>query len=208
MVLELNNITKKCGKTLVLQKFSYKFISGNVYLLHGENGSGKTTLLKCISSLYAIEDGQIIWNNRIVEGYKQRSLYRSQVALLTNSEGSLLPNLNTIQNIKYFMGMNNIEYKEISQQALELMKAFHLDEHLNKPVYKLSKGMKQKVALIITFLKGRNIILLDEPYDGLDTNAEKVLNGLIRTNSNEKIIILTSPNCIDTICTEIIEMNR
>lgn len=207
MIIELNDITKVLDKTASINCSSYVFESGNVYLLLGQNGSGKTTLLKCISSLYKFSEGTILVDRHELKTYKQLVQYRNHIALLINSEGCLIPNLTILQNIKFFLGMNDINYGTVEKQTEELIIKFNLREHLSKPVYKLSKGMKQKTALIITFLKNRDIILLDEPFDGLDTHGIATLRELIEKNIKDKIIVITSPSDITIKEAKIVKVN-
>lgn len=206
MVLELRSISKKIGKTSIIESFSYTFTSGNVYLLLGDNGSGKTTLLKCISSLYALNKGCILFNGTTIETAKQLNAYRKQISLFITPARSLMPNLTVLQNIRFFLELNGIDYNNIKSDIIKILQDFRLTSHIHNQVYSLSKGMKQKVALIITFFKNSNIILLDEPYDGLDANAISVLQKLIKLNSSDKIIIITSPNQMDDLSTQIINL--
>lgn len=207
MIIELNDITKVLDKTSRIKFFSYVFESGNIYLLLGENGSGKTTLLKCMSSLYTFSEGAIVVDKHELKNYKQLVQYRNHISLLINSEGCLIPNLTILQNIKFFLGMNDINYIIVEKQTDELIDKFNLRKHLGKPVCKLSKGMKQKTALIITFLKNRDIILLDEPFDGLDSNGIVTLRELIEKNVKDKIIVITSPSDITLKEAKIVKVN-
>lgn len=206
MKLELNDISKTLGKINVFENFSYKFLPGEVYLILGSNGSGKTTLLQCISSLYLPDKGKLVFQDVKLESRKQFVFYRKQVSLFVNFSKFLIPSLTIIQNIKFFLGINNVNYKNLEPEIIELLHNFDLIAYTDKQINMLSKGMKQKVALIIAFLKNTSILLLDEPYDGLDTHAIQSLNELIEANSKDKIIIITSPNNIDNIATKIIKL--
>jgi ABC-type multidrug transport system ATPase subunit len=206
MKLEISNISKQLGKISIFENFTYTFFPGEVYLILGSNGSGKTTLLKCISSLYLPDKGSLVFQNVTIASRKQFVFYRQQVSLFINSSKFLIPNLTIIQNIRFFLGINNLDYKNLKPQTLELLHEFDLTTYTNRKINLLSKGMKQKVSLIIAFLKNANILLLDEPYDGLDTHAIHVLKELIKFHSKDKIIILTSPNNIDTLATKIINL--
>lgn len=206
MILELRNININKDSKNIINDFSYTFVSGNSYLLLGENGSGKTTLLKYISCMTKSTKGKLLLDGVEIKNNKQYKYYRNRISLLINSSSSLFPNLTIIQNIKFFLGLNNITYTTVSKHAIELLEAFHLVEYKNKTISVLSKGMQQKVALVIAFLKDKDIILLDEPYDGLDTSAIQMLKKLIINNLPQKIIIMTSPNLIDEVCTEVIQI--
>ena len=207
MKLELINITKKIGETAVLEGFNYTFFDGEVYLILGNNGSGKTTLLKCISSLYLPDEGSIRFQDIAIDNRRQLNFYRRNVSFFVSSSNYLVPTLTILQNIKFFLGINDMDYDAIKQRVIELLEKFNLTENKNKQIKILSKGMKQKVALMIAFLKEANVLLLDEPFDGLDTRAIEVLNMLIESYSKKKIIILTSPNKIDTVATKIINLD-
>lgn len=205
MDLKIENFTKVNGNEKVFDGLSYTFVPNEIYLILGNNGSGKTTLLKCISTLDTVDSGTIIYKDNIINTRNALKSYRNKVSIFFNSSSSLIPDLTIMQNIKFFLKINNRNYKEVKEEIIVLIKKFNLYSKINEQVKTLSKGMKQKLALIITFLKKADIILLDEPYDGLDTDAIHVFNRLIRNYSNNRIIIMTSPHLInDEVITKII----
>lgn len=194
MVLELKDISKKIEKNQVLKNFSYTFISGEVYMIGGNNGVGKTTLLKCMSTLELPDTGKILYNTILVNGTKKILEYRRHVSLLLETSKSLILNLTILQNVKFFLGINNIAFKEVEEELFHMLFEFELESYVDETINHLSKGMKQKVALIITLLKNRDIVLMDEPYEGLDRKAIGYLQKLLEEISKEKIVVIASPN--------------
>lgn len=194
MVLELKDISKKIERNQVLENFSYTFNPGEIYMIGGNNGAGKTTLLRCMSSLELPDTGNIIYNTILIHDKKNILEYRKHVSLLLETSKSLISNLTILQNVKFFLGINNIVFKEVEEELFKMLFEFELVPYADKTINRLSKGMKQKVALIIALLKKRDIVLMDEPYDGLDMKAIGYLQELLEEISKEKIVVIASPN--------------
>ena len=93
-----------------------------------------------------------------------------------------------------FFCINNIVFKEVEEELFKMLFEFELVPYADKTINRLSTGMKQKVALIIALLKKRDIVLMDEPYDGLDMKAIGYLQELLEEISKEKIVVIASPN--------------
>lgn len=206
MELIIDDFSKSFNQKKIFCNFTYTFHNNEIYLLIGKNGVGKSTLLKCIATLHLSDTGRISFQHVDIKSVKQYREYRKHVSLFVEADKSLHSNLTVLQNIKFFLGINNISYKKSKKEIWELLKKFELQDFANKKVAELSKGMKQKVALIIAFLKQKDIILLDEPYDGLDATAVNVLNHLLQTYSKEKIIIITAPRIMESVATKIINL--
>ncbi|MBQ2873588.1 MAG: ATP-binding cassette domain-containing protein [Bacilli bacterium] len=163
-------------------------------MIGGNNGAGKTTLLRCMSSLELPDTGNIIYNTILIHDKKNILEYRKHVSLLLETSKSLISNLTILQNVKFFLGINNIVFKEVEEELFKMLFEFELVPYADKTINRLSKGMKQKVALIIALLKKRDIVLMDEPYDGLDMKAIGYLQELLEEISKEKIVVIASPN--------------
>ena len=205
MSLIVTNVIKNY-KDFKLDNISFNIPNCSITSIIGNNGAGKTTLMKLLSTLSVPNSGEIIFNN-INYNYKNFRKIRSKISVLFDSTGSLYMGLTILQNIKYFLEISNNRYDE--KKALEYLELFSLLPHKNKIVSKISKGMKQKVALIIALAKKSELLILDEPYSGLDFESICLINNIIKEQSKEKIIIISAQtlNPIDNPANYILKLN-
>lgn len=163
-VIELINLKKIYDRTIILDINAFNFYKGGKYLLIGENGSGKSTLLKILLGLVKPNSGMI----------KNNYLNISYVP-----EKSILPDF---INLKTFLKGYDIK------KIIELAEIFDID--INKPFYKYSKGMRQKAIIIQAFITNSDVILFDEPINGLDQRSKEYFMSYV-IDINKTIIIST-----------------
>ena len=188
MNLELKNVTKKY-KDFELKDISFSISSPSIISIIGNNGAGKTTLMKVLATLSLPNSGEVVLND-IKYDYKNFNKIRKNISALFDSTGSLYMGLTVLQNIKYFVEISNNKYNE--EEALKYLELFSLLQHKDKLTSKISKGMKQKLALIIALLKKSDLLILDEPYLGLDYDSVCLLNKIFVEQAKEKIIIISA----------------
>lgn len=188
-VLSMNNVSKKFGSKEVLKKISFTMEQGDIVGYLGPNGSGKTTTLMTLVGLIKFDQGQIqILNYDVNKEYEK--LY-GKVAVLFDENG-LFEKLTARQNLlfylKAFHKQNGINF------ALNLMKKLGMDNDLDRKVSTFSKGMKRKLALVRCLIVNPRIILLDEPFDGIDVECRDSIIKLLKEYRKEHniSIILTS----------------
>ena len=176
----INNLKKLYKKNLVLNIPYMKIKSGISVGIFGANGSGKSTLIKCITGLLPY-DGEIFIDGKDIA--KTPSLLASVGILI--EEPALYKDITGRKNIKYFCSdtTNMTEYAKI----------LDIETILDKKVSSYSLGMKQKLAILLACVKGKNLILLDEPFNGLDIiSVEKAIDLLNICRSNGATILITS----------------
>lgn len=178
--LEVKNVTKVIGNNLIIDDVSFSLERGKIYGLVGANGSGKSTLLKMILGLYKFK-GDIIIN-----GFNIRLNYKEA---LENIGGivdyvSFYDYLTAYENLRYFALLYGVNLDSIES----IMKRVKLDKD-NKPVKKYSLGMKQRLGIAIALLKNPNILILDEPTNGLDPKGIRELRELLLSFHDKTIIV-------------------
>lgn len=205
MNLELKNLTKKF-KDFELKNISFVIPSYSITSIIGNNGAGKTTLMKILATLSIPSSGEIILNGIKYE-YNNFSKIRKNISVLFDSTGSLYMGLTVLQNIKYFLEISNNKYDE--KEALNYLDKFSLLKYKDKVTSKISKGMKQKVAIIIALLKNSQLLILDEPYLGLDYESICLINSILIEQSKKKIVIISAQtlNPIDNPANYILKIN-
>ena len=188
-MIEIKNLNKRYGSKRVITIDQLKIDNGTIVGFFGENGSGKSTLFKCISNLVSYEgdvflDGTNLKNNSSIE----------KVGALIESP-AFYNFLTARDNISYFIDQEDrIEY---------YLKKLNIFQNYNDKVKKYSLGMKQKLAIALAITKGTSLIILDEPYNGLDIKSVKVLNKiLLQEKDKGKIVLISSHNLktLNEIC--------
>ncbi len=206
MKLQIKDITIKVNNTILLSEFTYTFCEGEIYMIQGNNGTGKTTLLKAMAFLYTPQQGTICFDNININNNIKINNYRNQVSILTTSSQSLFSKLTLIQNVKFFLGINGVSFEEKIKEIKYWIDKLKLNEYLDKQVLYLSKGICQKAAILIILLNSRKIVLLDEPYDGLDREGKAIVEEMMLKYRKNRIIIMTSPIDVKTIATKVIDI--
>ena len=175
-LLEVKNITKSFGNTVVLDDFSYKFERG-VYVLSEPSGAGKTTLLRILCGLEVADSGTV-----------SKSPQAKTVMMF--QEDRLLENLSVRANIMLAIQAHSQEQKQNARERItEALCAVGLEGTENKPVFELSGGQKRRVALLRTLFADADILLFDEPLKGLDEALKQQVIGFVRPFIESKIVI-------------------
>ena len=205
MNLKVKNIVKDF-KDFKLKNISFIIPDCSITSIIGNNGAGKTTLMKMLSTLSIPNSGEITFND-ISYNYKNFNRIRNKISVLFDSMGSLYMGLTVLQNIKYFLEISHNKYDE--KEVLKYLDLFSLSSSKNKVISKISKGMKQKVALIIALLRKSELLILDEPYLGLDYESVCLINNILIEQAKEKIIIISaqSLNPIDNPANYILKLS-
>ena len=202
-MIQLQNVTKRIKENTVLDNVSYTFKSGFVYGLYGQNGSGKTMLLRCICGLAPTYEGQI-W----IEGLLATSTGRTNtdMGVIIETPG-FLHNQTGFQNLKLLASIKNKITDAEIRCAIETV---GLDADMKKKVGKYSLGMRQRLAIAQAIMENPPILLLDEPFNGLDNDGvEKMRELFLALRAQGKTIILASHNQTDinTLCDEVFEID-
>lgn len=186
-VVKTNNLTKQYGKKIAADKVNITINRGDIYGLIGRNGAGKTTVLKMISDLIKPTAGDVSINAHYSD--------RPSIGLLIESPG-LIQELDGLTNIKLkltALGVNKKDYAE------ELMKIVGLGGE-KKKVKQYSLGMKQRLGLAIALINDPEILILDEPTNGMDPQGMKDFRNLIKYLSQEKdMTIIISSHILDEL---------
>lgn len=189
---------KSFGSQTVLRDINIVMESGNIYGLIGRNGSGKTVLLKCLIGFMQLSQGRILLDDTIERG---KGKFLQNVGFIVNQIG-FLPELSGFKNLKYLASIQGIADKEAIQKA---MKQVGLDPDNRKKVKHYSVGMKQKLGIAQAIMENPDILILDEPMNGLDeASVTLIRNLLLDLKEQGKLIILSSHNRedIELLCSQ------
>ena len=179
--VEVKNVSKSLGKNIILEKVNFNLEKGKIYGLVGANGSGKSTLLKIILGLYKSK-GKVYIN-----GYDVKKNFKEAISKVSGVVDyvSLYEFLNAKENLRYFAYLYEVPVKRVDE-VLDIVK---LDGNDRKLVRYYSLGMKQKLGIAISLLKDPDILILDEPTNGLDPKSISELRSTLKSFKDKTIII-------------------
>lgn len=187
-MIEIKNLNKSFGDNVIFDNFNVTINDGEYVVFAGKSGCGKTTLLNIIGALEKPDSGKVLVNS--VDIYKKKN----QKEYFKNTVGFLFQNFALVENKTVRQNLEFIEKKARTEQTVEqVLERVGLSDKIDTPVYKLSGGEQQRVALARLMLKKCSIILADEPTGSLDReNADRVLDILKILNKEGKTIILVT----------------
>lgn len=203
MILSVNNITKSFGEKQVLNGISFSAESGKAVGILGRNGAGKTTLIRIIMDVFGADSGVVTLDGRPIDKQNVRIGYLPE-------ERGLYPKHKIMEQLVYFASLQGIDKKTAVNNANALFKRLQIEEYKNRRLDTLSKGNQQKVQLIATLITNPDLIILDEPFSGLDPVNATLLKDLVKDLiSNGKLVLFSSHqmNYIEEFCNEILILN-
>lgn len=203
-MIKLINISKKFNKEKALNDINIEFEKGKIHGIIGGNGCGKTTLIKLICGFIFQDNGEVIVNNRKV-GIEFD--FPDKVGVLTESSGFILLK-NGYKNLEYLASMKNEITKNDIEKAMILV---GLNPKDKKKVLNYSVGFKQRLGLAQAIMENPELLVLDEPMNGLDSDGvEKIKKLLLRLKNEGKTILLASRNkeYVESLCDTITIMDK
>jgi len=176
-ILEIKDITKKYKSITAVDKVNLTVNKGDIYGLVGKNGAGKTTLFKLIMGLIPQDSGEIIFESS--DSKKKISLARRKLSFMIGS--SFFPYLSAHENIEYYRRLKGIPNSDETKRVLKMLKL----DNVKKPFKHFSMGMKQRLGLASALLGSPDIIILDEPVNGLDPEGITEIRRIIKKMNKE-----------------------
>lgn len=208
-MLKVKNLTKKFKKITAVDNISFEVNSGEIVGLLGENGAGKTTTLRMLATMLkptagnaAIDDYNIIDNPDKI---------REKIGILFGGDVALYDRLTGRENMIYFAKLNGLNDLEANQAVNKIANELEMNEYIDYPVGKYSRGMKQKVSLARSIIHQPDVMLFDEPSTGLDVLSSKLIHDFIlKCKKDNKAIVFSSHNMYETekLCDRIIIIHK
>jgi ABC-2 type transport system ATP-binding protein len=201
-VIEVKDVTKNVKGKNLIQNITFQVKKGSIIGIIGRNGSGKTVLMKCICGFMKPSSGKINVNGKQVG---EKAKLASGIGILIENPG-FLSNYSGYRNLKF---LADIEHKIGKKEIREYMKLVGLDPDNRKPVKHYSLGMKQRLAIAQSIMEEQDIVILDEPMNGLDNMGVNDMRQLfLKLKEQGKTILLTShiKEDIDILCDEVYMM--
>ena len=203
-IITASDVSLTIGKTQILKDINVEFDEGMIHGLIGRNGSGKTMLMKCICGFIKVTHGEIIVDGKRVGKDVD---FPKDMGIIIETPG-FIPYYSGYKNLKLLAGLNN---KIGKQQVREAMKKVGLDPDLKRHVKKYSLGMRQRLGLAQAIMEDPKILVLDEPFNGLDKDGVKEMREyLLSYKEQGKTILICSHSAEDiaVLCETVHEMDK
>ncbi len=204
MSLILKNVSKKFGYKLAVDNLSLTFTKPGVYGLLGTNGAGKTTTIRMLLGIINKDKGQITWNNKEVNRKSVNFGYLPE-------ERGIYPKTIIKNQLMYFAKLKGMSKLKAEEAIKYWAKILEVEEYLDMTAEKLSKGNQQKIQFMTALLHDPELIVLDEPFSGLDpVNTEIIKNIIIDLVQKGKYIIMSAHQMltIEEFCSDILILNK
>ncbi len=180
----------KTNLKVAVDGLSFQAKPGEIYGLLGPNGAGKTTTLRCISTLIKPTEGEIVVMG--LNNQEHSSDVRSKLAFLTN-ELKLDTHFTASDTIQYFGELHSMSDSEIKERRDELFDYFGISEFKNRKISEFSTGMKQKLSIAVSLIHNPEVVIFDEPTNGLDIiTARAVTDYLMKLKNEGKVVIVST----------------
>lgn len=199
MLLKLENVNYSKNKTDILKNISLVFNGGNILGLIGENGCGKTSLLKVMSKYIYPDLGNVYYKNKSLILWEDYDLYKD-IGLLIG-QASMYSHLTVYENLNYLSKIYGLNAEQI-ERTLEII---GLINDSDKKVKNISLGMKQRLGLGFAFMHKPNLIILDEPMNGLDQSGIEDFKNLIKKLNSEEGISFIIVSHLYSVLEDIID---
>ena len=193
-MLRIEHLTKKYGEKKAVDDLSLHIEKGEIYGFIGHNGAGKTTTIKSVVGILDFDEGEIFIDGKSV---KKDSLECKRVIAYIPDNPDLYEFMSGLQYLNFISDIFGVEEKERKERIEKYSTAFEIKEDLSSPISSYSHGMKQKLAIISALVHDPKLIIMDEPFVGLDPIASHLLKDIMREKCNEGGAIFFSTHVLE-----------
>ena len=193
-MLKIQNLTKTYGEKRAADDINLHIKKGEICAFIGHNGAGKTTTIKAVCGILNFEKGDIFIDGISI---KEAPVECKKRIAYISDDPELYGFMTGIQYLNFVADIFGVESKERSERIRKYADMFELTENLAKPISSYSHGMKQKTAVIAALIHGPKLIIMDEPFVGLDPKASHTLKGIMRNVCNEGGAIFFSTHVLE-----------
>lgn len=204
MSLVLKNVSKSFAGKKAVDNISFSLTKPGVYGLLGTNGAGKTTTIRMLLGIIKKDSGEITWKGKPVDRKSVRFGYLPE-------ERGVYPKTKIFDQLMYFAELKGMQKEEAISSINEWAKVLKVEEYLQMPAEKLSKGNQQKIQFMTAVIHNPELLVLDEPFSGLDpVNTELLKNIIINLVKEGKYIIMSAHqmSTIEEFCSDILILNK
>jgi ABC-2 type transport system ATP-binding protein len=195
--LELQGLTKRYGDRLALDHLSFTVEAGQMFGFVGPNGAGKTTAMRMVVGVLAPDDGEVRWGGGLMD-----AAVRRRIGYMPEERG-LYPKMGAREQVAYFGRLHGMARGEADEAAHSWLDRLGLGERLDEAVEKLSLGNQQRVQLALALVHDPELLILDEPFSGVDPVGVDVLSGVLLERARAGVPVVFSSHqleLVDRLC--------
>jgi ABC-2 type transport system ATP-binding protein len=204
-LVNISKVSKSFNHNLVVNNISFNLRAGEIFGLIGPNGAGKTTTIRMMMDIIRPDSGEIF-----ILGERLDKLTKNRIGYLPEERG-LYRKLTVIDSLIYLASLKGITSYIAKDRAEELLSYMGMLPHKSKKIEELSRGMGQLIQFLVTIIHDPQIVILDEPFAGLDpVNTELLKEIIIKLRSQNKAVILSTHrmNEVEELCDRILMINK
>ena len=204
-MIEINTLTKKYTNTIALDNVSFSIPQGSIFGFLGPNGAGKTTLIRILTGIIIPDSGQVLINEQPLS-----KLSVKRIGYLPEERG-LYKKMKVGEQAVYLAVLKGLTSQEAEKKLKQWFEKLDISDWWNKTVETLSKGMQQKIQFIISAIHQPDVLILDEPFSGLDPiNREVLGNEILELNKSGMTIILSTHdmNSVEQFCDQVVLIDK
>ncbi|MEO7673712.1 MAG: ATP-binding cassette domain-containing protein [Pyrinomonadaceae bacterium] len=205
ITLHVDSVTKRYGDFTAVEELSFNVRAGRVFGFLGPNGAGKTTTIRMIVGITAPDEGTIE-----LFGHRMSSDLQNRIGYLPEERG-LYKKMKIVDQLRYFAALKDVPRALADKRIDQWLERMDLAEWKNKKTTDLSKGMQQKIQFISTVIHDPDLLILDEPFSGLDPiNVEFMIEVLAEFKTQDKTIIFSTHlmETAERLCNDILLINK
>ncbi len=204
-ILSLNKVVKQYSNHLAVNHVSFNVEKQKIFGLLGPNGAGKTSLIRIITTITGADEGEIL-----IDGEKLNSRHPQQIGYMPEERG-LYKKMKVGEQLMYLAQLKGLSKDEAKSKISHWLKKFEITDWWDKRIEELSKGMQQKIQFIATVVHEPKLIILDEPFSGLDPiNTNLIKSEIRQLKENGTSIIFSTHRMeqVEEICEDIVLINQ
>ena len=180
-MIKIDGVSKRYGDKLALNKVSFEVQDGDIFAFIGHNGAGKTTLIKSICGILDFDEGEILINGNSI---KDDPIACKKIMAYISDDPELYEDMKAIDFINFVCDMYEVSVEVRGRNIKKYAKLFGMEKELGSTIGSFSHGMKQKIALIAALAHEPKVLVMDEPFVGLDPKAifdmKEVMHGIVK----------------------------
>ena len=202
-MIEIKNVTKKYGEKSAVDNISFKVSDGDIFAFIGHNGAGKTTLIKSIVGIHDFDEGDILIDGISI---KEKPVECKKIMAYVPDNPETYEHMKAIDYINFICDMYEVDSNTRKKNITKYSKMLDMEDKLNDTIDSFSHGMKQKIVLISALAHDPKILVMDEPFVGLDPKAVYDIKTILNEMVKDKKIVFYSTHILDVaekLCTRV-----
>jgi ABC-2 type transport system ATP-binding protein len=208
MSLIISNASVAYRDKTIIEHLTFTAESGKVLGIAGINGAGKSSTLKAIAGLIPFSAGEMKFNGKIIKHFLDKEDLKSVMGYCPDV-GGIIPAATPREHINILLNLNRKNDKQHQAEALELLRQVNLIDNIDTPCGNFSHGMMRRMSVVLASLNANKMLILDEPFDGVDPTGIKSIQTIIETHKLRGDVVLVSSHLINVLsetCDEVMVM--